>query len=303
MYMWKLMATAYPRDFRDFCPLYRVYVDEQKMHFSDYIKQLTSPSLRWGTVLTVTTEWFDQASPASLSNITNLMALDISTPLLLKAFHDTAVLTPLTNRVIRSWAELAAARASFKYLRVVILRSQHEVTEQALAYFAQFPALAALAIINCPRITGDGSLLPSNADDDPGSPYAHAQAIAAAQGWDLHSLADRTSTTKTALDFLQDYYKATPSVPATLRSLPLLEFTMASCRARPQAVHHIYLFTRDLAAPAARGTGPVMMQAPAAKRERGGGQAEGDKRRIKMARSMAKMRWARWGSDLLADLR
>ncbi|KAI5283676.1 hypothetical protein KEM52_003280, partial [Ascosphaera acerosa] len=208
----------------------------------------------WTVVMKLATDFVRLPDLLRVSQLRNLVALEIKTqpqPPEWMVMEELAAGKPaaagprvqVTDRVVRSWGELARAGAGFQQLRILMLRAQPDVTAHLVSQLALFPALVGVAVVECPGLQTEA-----------------ARECAARYGWTVYDIKKRAQTGKTVLDLLLDYL-ASPSadeqereacvdVPlAQLRRTPLLE----CCIELPlvetrKLLPHIRLFTRSLPA-------------------------------------------------------
>lgn len=105
-----------------------------------YLKPLVSSSFRWIVHLTISNLDFSRAEIAGLSRLVNLGALTIG---------NSPTGTFLDDGIIRAWARAATEVGAFSMLRVLLLKTQKEITPQSFAYLNQFPSLALFNTENC----------------------------------------------------------------------------------------------------------------------------------------------------------
>ncbi|KAL2383426.1 hypothetical protein RJ035_005740 [Blastomyces gilchristii] len=195
------------------------------MSLHDYSRLIHSPSLKWGTVLTISTDHADLHELVEISKITNLVALDITAPFPVKSTaipEDDAPITKLTDRVVRSWSELAVSSKAFNNLRVLMLHLQADVTLRIFSYLDQFPSLETLIVVGC-RQLADNS----------------AKSVGQQHGWSTRRV---NATNKTIYECYTNYITsanaAANSKASDLRSLPLLEFSLGAPDAKDYKEKH-----------------------------------------------------------------
>ncbi|OAX85239.1 hypothetical protein ACJ72_00399 [Emergomyces africanus] len=225
LHMWKIFTTVYPQDFREISPYYSLKTSTKKMPLQDYYRLIHSPSLSWGTVLAISTDSVDLHGLVEISKITNLVALDITTPLPAKSpvkQDDDIPITTLTDRVLRSWGELALAGVAFKNLSVLMLHLQSAITLRIFSYLDQFPSLEVLIVVSCPQLA-DHSL----------------KSVGQQHGWSTRRV---NAANKSLYECYTHYITSADSIDTgiapEIRSLPLLEFSLAAPDAKEYKKKH-----------------------------------------------------------------
>jgi hypothetical protein len=90
-----------------------------------------------------------------LADVTNLVSLEVNTSM---SGRDTPELqsqevVSLSNRILRTWSELAETSGAFKHLRVLRLYQQRDLTEQSFGYLSRLPSLEYCVLAMCDRMT------------------------------------------------------------------------------------------------------------------------------------------------------
>jgi hypothetical protein len=150
------MATAYPTQFRELSHHYCLSAGSPKKPLGDYMGILNSEELRWRAILTIATAYCSAGDLAAISNIKNLVAMDVynqpySSKLTVDpvgAVHDGL---PLQDGFVRGWIE----SNNLQHLRVLRLYNQHEVTISALRSLRDLPELQLVLAYECENITKD----------------------------------------------------------------------------------------------------------------------------------------------------
>ncbi|KAI5288081.1 hypothetical protein KEM54_005489 [Ascosphaera aggregata] len=235
--------------------------------------------MRWGVVLTLATDFVRFPELLNLSKIGNMVALEVETQTLPNQHLSrrvvvekenreeeeevvvednqrkrqqqqvTAVVTPVqvTDRVVRSWSELARTGTAFQHLRILKLRLQRGVSEHVFSYLHLFPSLVGFAAVECPGIQTE-----------------RAKEVAEKNGWSVYDSRKRTQTCKTVYEMLMDHMGSLAEDEEDEKSVgkkgiirlkrtPLLEFAIELPlfeKMKTQA--DIRLFTRDLSKAAPR---------------------------------------------------
>ncbi|KAL3494607.1 hypothetical protein BJX62DRAFT_197708 [Aspergillus germanicus] len=154
LHIWKVFATAYPDQFPKVEPHRSMKIEGPQASMSDYLRLATSESLSWQTVLTLGQSYADVHELASLGSVKNLVALEIATPEHLAANIEATKppATALTDRIIRCWDEEAALSERFRYLRIVVLKNQWQLTESSLIYLWRLRTVQYLVVYGCPKL-------------------------------------------------------------------------------------------------------------------------------------------------------
>ncbi|PGH30248.1 hypothetical protein GX50_07006 [[Emmonsia] crescens] len=209
----------------EIAPYYSLKASTKKMSLRDYSRLIHSPSLSWGTVMTISTDHADLHGLVEISKITNLVALDITVPLPVKSTakaDDEIPITNLTDRVVRSWGELALAGEAFKNLRILMLHLQTDITLRIFSYLDQFPSLEVLIVVGCPQLADDS-----------------AKNVGQQHGWNTREV---NATNKTIYECYTSYITSTNSTDNSktpeIRSLPLLEFSLGAPDAKEYKSKH-----------------------------------------------------------------
>ncbi|PYH82013.1 hypothetical protein BO82DRAFT_334985 [Aspergillus uvarum CBS 121591] len=153
-YAWRLLATAYPEEFRKIAADRVMKIESPLMPMQDYLSLVKSDSLSWGAILTLAATYARVPDLVGLANIPNLIALEIATPLQYEGVEDEsdAPMVDLNDRVMRSWSELAQNSAGFANLRVLMLQFQSNISSVTLRYLRDLPALQLLVLNGCRAI-------------------------------------------------------------------------------------------------------------------------------------------------------
>jgi hypothetical protein len=226
--MWKLFATAYPQEFREVSQHYPFRLgSSKKMSIRDYLLLVTSSSLSWATVLSISTEYIGISELVEIATVTNLMALDITSPPRPSVNCDSSSAVSLTDRVVRSWGESALAGGAFRHLRILMLRSQTEVTKDIFPFLDCFPSLVVLAVKGCSELTGKS-----------------IKHVASRHGWEIRQI---DAAKKTIYQYISGHFLTADFGSETKRlgvdKLPLLEFSLESADAQqPEQQEHIWFY-------------------------------------------------------------
>ncbi|OJD25434.1 hypothetical protein ACJ73_03200 [Blastomyces percursus] len=203
------------------------------MSLRDYFRLIHSPSLSWGAVLTISTDYADLHDLVEISKITNLVALDITAPFPVNPAaipDDDVPITKLTDRVVRSWSELAHSSKAFNNLRVLMLHLQADVTLRIFSYLVQFPSLETLIVVGCPQLADDS-----------------AKSVGRQHGWSTRRV---DATNKTIYECYTNYITsekaADNSKAPDIHSLPLLDFSLGAPDAKDYKKYMSVWFHRQI---------------------------------------------------------
>ena len=107
-----------------------------------YITPITSPSFNWITFLTLSNVICSRADLVNISKLTSIGTLTIGSAVSVRE-------TGLDDSIVRAWSRAATEADAFSMLRVLVCRSQKEITPRSFVYFDQFPALALFIVEDC----------------------------------------------------------------------------------------------------------------------------------------------------------
>ncbi|EFE43932.1 hypothetical protein TRV_01255 [Trichophyton verrucosum HKI 0517] len=151
LYLWKILATAYPAEFNQISHRYLLKPTSKKMAVANYLKLLTSVSVDWTAVVSLSVELFEPHEFLAVAKVRNLIGLEIRTQPKRTAFGYEATVS-ISDRVIKGWSEQALTGQAFEHLRILVLRLQTSLTEHMFAYLNAFSTLKAFIIQGCPRL-------------------------------------------------------------------------------------------------------------------------------------------------------
>ncbi|PGH14000.1 hypothetical protein AJ79_03269 [Helicocarpus griseus UAMH5409] len=197
----------------------------KKMPVRDYVQLIRSPSFSWGTVLALSTDHVDLHGLVEISKVNNLVALDVAAPYPTKSStneEDGIPITMLTDRVVRSWGELALSNAAFKNLRILMLHIQTEISLRIFSYLDHFPSLEVFIVVGSPQLTDES-----------------AKDVAEKHGWTTR----RVNATNRSIYECFDKYNtskspADKSMLPEIGSLPLLDFSLGVPEAKAYKQKH-----------------------------------------------------------------
>ncbi|XHG05349.1 hypothetical protein AWENTII_008577 [Aspergillus wentii] len=216
VYMWKLFATAYPIDFRGINQYRSMKIEGPKMSMRDYLGLVKSDSLSWGVALTLANLFARVPELVDIASIKNLVALEIITLSQIATIPEEtdAAGATLSDRIVRTWSELAQTSAAFSHLRVLRLYNQEDLSKVALRYMDAFPSLRLIIAHDCPHFTSLVKHGPIELD-----------------GWEVSTISQpkKSNEDPSEPDTLYECYKTslmdieTQDQP-TLRDTPILDF-------------------------------------------------------------------------------
>ncbi|KAL2416716.1 hypothetical protein ABEF95_000300 [Exophiala dermatitidis] len=147
---WRTLAASYPGEGEFGQPEYRYLLDIKQLSLplSDYLTGITSPQVNWLTCIRVSPKRLSTADLVSIHTVVNLAVLDLSDG---QVTIDNNV-SKFDERVMRSWAELAASGQAFQHLRVILLGWQEHVSDWLFKYTDSFPSLCHVIVTDCPQL-------------------------------------------------------------------------------------------------------------------------------------------------------
>ncbi|EZF69176.1 hypothetical protein H105_08322 [Trichophyton soudanense CBS 452.61] len=151
LYLWKIFATAYPAEFNQISHRYLLKPSSKKMAVTNYLKLLSSASVDWTAVVSLSVELFEPHEFLEVANVRNLIGLEIRTQPKRTEFGYEATVS-VSDRVIKGWSEQALTGQAFEHLQILVLRLQTGLTEHMFAYLNAFPTLNAFLMQGCPRL-------------------------------------------------------------------------------------------------------------------------------------------------------
>ncbi|PYI04893.1 hypothetical protein BO78DRAFT_158090 [Aspergillus sclerotiicarbonarius CBS 121057] len=205
LHSWKLFATAYPEQFRAVSSYRSMKIEGPRMSMQEYLGLVKSDSLSWRAVLTLASSFARVPELVEISSIRNLVALEIATPShTAPVLDDTEPpLATLSDRIVRTWSELAQDAGAFAHLRVLALYHQTDLSQLTLRYLRGFPSLQMVVAEGCPGLVSASAV---NPDVD---------------GWEVVLQPERAET-------LYEYYQSSVRDEAkessVLADAPILDF-------------------------------------------------------------------------------
>lgn len=121
------------------------------MAVTNYLKLLSSASVDWTAVVSLSVELFEPHEFLEVAKVRNLVGLEIRTQPKRTEFGYEATVS-ISDRVIKGWSEQALTGQAFEHLRILVLRLQTSLTEHVFAYLNAFPTLNAFIMQGCLRL-------------------------------------------------------------------------------------------------------------------------------------------------------
>ncbi|KAL2001620.1 hypothetical protein VTN02DRAFT_1529 [Thermoascus thermophilus] len=181
MYMWKLFATAYPREFRQIADYRAMKIEGPRLPMRDYLGLVKDDALNWAVALTLSTEFARTPELVDIGKVRNIVALEISTTPSKPPpgpDEDAVPVAVLDDRIVRTWSELAQTSGAFQHLRVLRVYHQEQLSPIVFQYFRVFPALRVLVVQDCRGLTPES-----------------AEAAARTHGWEIGAAKHRDEET------------------------------------------------------------------------------------------------------------
>jgi hypothetical protein len=160
MYMWKVFSAAYPAEFGKVSKYYEMAIDLPKLPTRDYLGLVGNDACSWVVDLAVCTEYARTPELVEVANVKNIIALEVNTPLqtLLVLQDEEIEIAALSDRIIRTWSELAGTSGAFKHLRVLKLYGQQNLSGIVFQYFNSFPSLRVCFAAHCRGFTSQAAV-------------------------------------------------------------------------------------------------------------------------------------------------
>ncbi|PLB46853.1 hypothetical protein P170DRAFT_511527 [Aspergillus steynii IBT 23096] len=158
LYIWKVFATAYPQQFSLVAQYRSMKIGGLKLPLRDYLAMMKSDDMHWRVTLTLRVSCPSVPELVEISDVRNLVALDVITPAgagLVSDDPETPDLqvTALNDRIVRTWSELAQTTGAFAHLRILRLFYQDDLSKVVLRYLARIPALQFIVVYECDGLT------------------------------------------------------------------------------------------------------------------------------------------------------
>ncbi|KAH8422782.1 uncharacterized protein LDX57_000537 [Aspergillus melleus] len=156
--MWKIFATAYPEEFSRVAHYRSMKIGGLRLSLRDYLGMAKSETLKWRAVLTLGTLFATIPELVEISDVRNLVALEVATQAgavrLADDPDDEVQTTALNDRIVRTWSERACTTGALAHLRILRFFYQEDLSRAALRYLAQLPALRFIVAYECPGLSG-----------------------------------------------------------------------------------------------------------------------------------------------------
>lgn len=154
--MWKLFATAYPEQFSRTAQYRFVKIEDISLTLRGYLAMVKSERMCWRTVLTLKNAFATVPELVEIADLGNLVALDfaIQSNERAQAEEGEKPETPLNDRIVRTWSELAQMKGAFEHLRILRVFYQEDLSKVVLRYLKLFPALQFFIAYSCPQLAG-----------------------------------------------------------------------------------------------------------------------------------------------------
>ena len=121
---------------------------QPSLPLADYYKGITSPEIKWLTCLRVSPKQLSKQDLVSIHTIVNLAVLDLS-----DAGNEYGeIWSSFDERLMLSWAQLAASGQAFQHLRVLMFGWQEGLGQWIFKYTDRFPSLCHIIVTDCPNM-------------------------------------------------------------------------------------------------------------------------------------------------------
>ncbi|MCJ1411785.1 hypothetical protein MMC19_005877 [Ptychographa xylographoides] len=187
---------------------------EPNMTLQEYVKPITSRSCQWITFLSLSHLTCSRSDLINISKLTNIGILTIGRGVEASA---NGLDDSIDNSIFRAWSRAAKETGAFSRLRVLVCRSQRDITFQALDYLSQIPTLTHFLLEHCPL--GPKDIL-----------FAQKLGWKYRAGTGLIGFLAESGTTKRSWDETMHacWREAVGSVNITGESLPILHLAIGS---------------------------------------------------------------------------
>jgi hypothetical protein len=145
---WRMFASGYPEDFNQPGYRYQLEIKQPSLPLPDYFKGIASPTTNWLTSLRISPRQISSSDLISIAKISNLAVLDLSDGQV--TIDDTP--STFNERIMRTWVELANTENAFRYLRVLLIGWQNNLSAWIFKYLDSFPSLCYLLITDCRQL-------------------------------------------------------------------------------------------------------------------------------------------------------
>ncbi|KAL1988178.1 hypothetical protein VTN96DRAFT_708 [Rasamsonia emersonii] len=239
MYMWKVFCTAYPTEFRKVSKYCEMVIDPPKMPMQEYLSLVKNDACRWVVGLTVCTEYARTPELVEVAHVENIVALEISTPLQTRlVLEDEEVeIAALSDRIVRTWSELAEGSGAFKHLRVLRLCGQQNLSAIVFQYFKAFPSLRVCIAARCSGLTTQSAM-------ELARTYGW-QAETEGELWKLYKCPASRSSQKSGTVVSWDGDPKNMIPPSVQQDTPVLDFKIGLRRGIPRKDSQRVVFWRE----------------------------------------------------------
>jgi hypothetical protein len=147
---WRTFATVYPgaEEFGRRRYRHLLRLRQLPLPLVSYYQDFTSPETRWHICLRVSPNQLNTQDLVSIHSILNLAILDLSG----SGNEYGDVVSNFDERLMRSWAELAATGQAFQQLRGLMFGWQENLSDWLFKYTPRFPSLCYIIITDCPKL-------------------------------------------------------------------------------------------------------------------------------------------------------
>ncbi|KAJ5083629.1 hypothetical protein N7456_013056 [Penicillium angulare] len=167
LYMWKIM-------FREGTPYYRLIAEKCKQPIRQYFDLMNNNECLWRSVLSFSSDFADVTDLVALSNIKNIVALEINQHIRFnqrridksiqsdQSSSDFLRREGLRDGVVRGWMEMAQKNEAFQHLRILRLHNQKILSPHSLLLLERLPQLHIIILCGCDLFTEAMGLCPPN---------------------------------------------------------------------------------------------------------------------------------------------
>ncbi|KAJ9611109.1 hypothetical protein H2200_004292 [Cladophialophora chaetospira] len=147
---WRTLAAAYPdaEEFGQRQYRYLIRLKQPSLPMMEYYRGITSSEAKWLTCLRVSPKRLNTQDLVSIHTITNITVLDLSDT----GNEHSDIGSIFNERVMISWAQLAASGQAFQNLRVILFGWQQELEHWIFKYTHHFPSLCHIIMTDCPKL-------------------------------------------------------------------------------------------------------------------------------------------------------
>ncbi|KAJ5575189.1 hypothetical protein N7450_009088 [Penicillium hetheringtonii] len=152
LFMWKIMAASYPREFRKVSRYYCLWTARPMEPLKGYIDIMNSEDCNWRAILSLSTGYATMEDLVSIGNLKNLVALELSKSQWQPSKYSPETHQPaneIENGVIHTWVDWARTTGSLQHLRVLRLYHQSLIKPSILQLLTELPNLQLIIIYQC----------------------------------------------------------------------------------------------------------------------------------------------------------